>query len=147
MDKKVTEGSKVTVHYVGKLDDGNEFDNSYVRNAPLTFEVGKGQMIPGFESALLNREENEKFEVKIPKDQAYGDYSEANLHEIEKQTLLQGNSEIPPIGSQLQGTRPDGKTFLCVLKEVKEETAVLDMNHPLAGKDLNFSIEILNISN
>jgi len=145
MNKKVTEGSKVTVHYVGKLDDGNEFDNSYTRKAPLTFEVGKNQMIPGFESALLNREIKEKFDVKIPKDQAYGDYSKENIHEIKKDQLLQEGQEVPPVGSQLQGTRPDGKTFLCILKEIKEETAVLDMNHPLAGKDLNFSIEIVDV--
>ena len=146
MSQKITEGSKVTVHYVGKLDDGNEFDNSYTRNSPLTFELGKNQMIPGFESALLNREVNEKFDVKIPKDQAYGDHSEENMHEIKKEQLLKEGQETPPVGSQLQGTRPDGKTFLCILKEVKDETVVLDMNHPLAGKNLNFSIEVVDVA-
>lgn len=143
MNQKVKEGNKVTVHYIGKLDNGSEFDNSYSRNVPLTFEIGKNQMIPGFESAVLNREVAEKFKVKIPKDQAYGEYLESNVQEIPKEQL--NLPDDVPMGIQIQGTTPDGKQFLCILKEVKDNTAFLDLNHPLAGKDLNFDIEIVGI--
>lgn len=144
MDQKVKEGSKVTVHYIGKLDDGNEFDNSYVRDTPLTFEVGKNDMIPGFESAVLNRGLSEKFNVMIPSDQAYGEYLDENLKQITKEQL-----NLPddiPLGSQIQGTTPDGTQFLCILKDVVGDVATLDLNHPLAGKNLNFEIEILEIA-
>tara|TARA_R110000772_G_scaffold2410_1_gene8298 strand:- start:24878 stop:25336 length:459 start_codon:yes stop_codon:yes gene_type:complete len=143
MNQKVREGSKVTVHYIGKLDNDSEFDNSYTRNTPLSFEVGKNEMIPGFESAVLNREVNEKFTVKIPSDQAYGKYSEENIQEVPKEQL--NLPDDVPMGIQIQGTAPDGKQFMCILKEVKDNSAFLDLNHPLAGKDLNFDIEILEI--
>lgn len=145
MSEKVKEGSKVTVHYIGKLNDGKEFDNSYQNNSPLTFEVGKNEMIPGFESAVINREVNEKFHVTIPKSEAYGDYSEENIQEVSRKNL-----DFPddlPYGTQIQGTTPDGQNFLCVLKEMNDTSAFLDLNHPLAGQDLNFDIEILNIEN
>lgn len=143
MSQKVKEGSKVTVQYIGKLNDGKEFDNSYQNNTPLTFEVGKNEMIPGFESAVLNREVNEKFNVTIPKSEAYGEYSEENVQEVPRENL-----NLPddlPYGTQIQGTTPDGQNFMCVLKEMNDTSAFLDLNHPLAGQDLNFDIEILNI--
>ena len=144
MSNKVKEGSVITVHYVGKFEDGNEFDNSYTRNTPLKFEVGKNQMIPGFESAVINREINEKFNVKIPSDQAYGEYSDEYIKEVPKDQL--NLPEDAPLGIQIQGTTPDNQQFLCTLKDIKEDVAYLDLNHPLAGKDLSFDIEILEIA-
>ena len=143
MSQKVKDGSKVTVHYIGKLTDGNVFDNSYTRNTPLTFEVGSNQIIPGFESAILNRTIDEKFKVIIPKDQAYGEYSEDNIKPIPKKQL--NSEEELPIGAQVQGTTPEGHSFICTIKEYVGDDALLDMNHPLAGKDLEFEIEILGI--
>lgn len=143
MSQKVKEGDTVTVHYIGKLENGAEFDNSYNRNSPIKFEVGKNEMIPGFESAVLNRSVDEKFKVIIPKDQAYGEYSEENLQEVSKEQLNLPEGASP--GIQIQGTTEDGRQFLCVLKEILEDTAILDLNHPLAGKDLNFDIEIVSI--
>ena len=143
MSQKVKEGSKVTVHYIGKLNDGKEFDNSYSNNTPLTFEVGKNEMIPGFESAVLNREVKEKFNATIPKSEAYGEYSDENVQEVPRENL-----NLPddlPYGTQIQGTTPEGQNFMCVLKEMNDTSAFLDLNHPLAGQDLNFDIEILNI--
>jgi FKBP-type peptidyl-prolyl cis-trans isomerase 2 len=144
MNQKVTENSKVTVHYVGKLDDGNEFDNSFSRKTPLTFEMGKSQIIPGFESAVMNREVNEKFNIKIPKSEAYGDYSESNVHEVPKDTIGKDNANAE-IGTQLLAEKPDGSKFMCIIKDIKDDKVVLDMNHPLAGQNLNFDIEILTI--
>lgn len=143
MDQKVTEGSKVTVHYIGKLEDGSEFDNSYSRNAPLTFEIGKSEIITGFETAVINRQVNEKFDVLIPKDEGYGEWSEENVKEVPKEQL--NLPDDVPLGTQIQGTTPDGNNFLCILKEINDTSAFLDLNHPLAGKDLNFSIEILGV--
>lgn len=144
MSQKVKEGTVVKVHYVGKYDDGNEFDNSYKSNRPIVFEVGKNQMIHGFESAVINRDINEKFNVKIPSDQAYGEYSDELVKEIPKQQLGLPDEQLS-IGTQIQGTTPDNQHFICTLKEIKGDTAYLDLNHPLAGKDLNFEIEILEI--
>jgi peptidylprolyl isomerase len=143
MSEKITEGTEVTVHYIGRFEDGSEFDNSYTRDTPLTFKVGENQMIPGFESAILNRESKEVFDVTIPPKEAYGDYSESNVHEVPLEKI--NLPENAPVGSKIEGTAPNGEKFLCTLKEVKESVAVLDLNHVLAGKNLNFKIEILDI--
>ena len=141
MSERVKEGSEVTVHFVGKLDNGTEFDNSYAKNTPFTFTVGNGQVIQGFEDAVLNREIEEKFSVKISKEQAYGEYSEDHIHEIPKE---QANiPEDTPLGSHIEGTAPDGNKFICRLKDVNDDVVTLDLNHPLAGENLNFEIEIL----
>lgn len=140
---KITEGSEVTVHYIGKFEDGSEFDNSYTRNTPLTFKIGENQMIPGFESAVLNREIKEVFDVTIPPSEAYGEYSEKNIHEVPLEKL--NLPEDAPMGSKIEGTAPNGDKFLCTLKEIKEDVAILDLNHVLAGKNLNFKIEIVDI--
>ena len=143
MSEKITEGAEVTVHYIGKFEDGSEFDNSYTRKSPITFKVGANQMIPGFESAIINRSKGETFEATIPPAEAYGEYSESNVHEIDLEKI--NLPENAPIGSKIEGTAPNGEKFLCILKEIKENKAVLDLNHVLAGKNLNFKIEIVDV--
>lgn len=143
MNQKVKEGSVVTVHYKG-TENGQIFDSTEGR-APFVFTVGNGEVIPGFESSVLGREINEKYSVFIPKDLAYGEYSDANIQEInrDKESFPDGT----PIGSRIQGTAPDGRTFYCFLKDMNEEKVFLDLNHPLAGKDLNFDIQIVSVEN
>ena len=145
MSEKIKKGSVVSLHYIGKLDNGSEFDNSYTKVTPLKFKVGDNGMIEGFEDAVLGKELNDKFNIKIPKEKAYGDYLKENVQEVPKEQLnLPSDAEL---GMQIQGTAPDGKTFLCVLKEITETSVFLDLNHPLAGENLNFDIEILSIEN
>lgn len=144
---KIEEGKKVTVHYIGKLNDSNtEFDNSYTRNQPITFTIGNNEVIKGFESAVMNRDVDDKFEVMIPKNEAYGDYEEANIQTVDMDKLGLEESSLF-IGGQLEATTNDGKKFMCLIKSINEseKKVELDMNHPLSGKDLSFEIEIIGV--
>lgn len=142
--KRIEEGSEVTLHYIGKLEDGSEFDNSYLTEKPLTFKIGEVNIIPGFESAIMGREKSEKFEVTVPCSEAYGEYTEENVQTIPKDKI--DLSDETPIGSKIEGTTPNGEKFICTLKSMDDKTVTLDVNHPLAGKDLEFQIEILDVA-
>jgi peptidylprolyl isomerase len=144
---KIQEGNKVKLHYEGKLDDGTVFDTSYGRE-PLVVTMGEKQVIEGFENALANRDfenngNSDKFEVQIPKDQAYGDFSNERVHEVKLEQLPEEGRKV---GATLNANT-DGKTLFCTVQEINEESnlAKLDFNHPLAGKNLTFKIEILEV--
>ncbi|MCC5916455.1 MAG: peptidylprolyl isomerase [Cryomorphaceae bacterium] len=136
-------GDAVKVHYTGTLNDGSIFDSSEGKD-PLEFTLGQGQMIPGFEQAVLGMSVGDKKEgVNIPSAEAYGDPSDEMVIEVPKENVP---AEInPEVGQQLAVTRPDGQPMPVIVKEVKDEAIVLDANHPLAGKDLNFAIELVSI--
>ena len=140
---KVKDNDKVKVHYTGKFKDGQVFDSSLERE-PLEFEVGKGQMIPGFEKAVVGMEKGEKKEVNLSPDEAYGEKREELTQEINKDQLPEDLE--PKVGMQLQSKTPDGKEFRVTVAEVKDEAIVIDANHPLAGKDLVFEIELVDIA-
>lgn len=135
-------GQAVKVHYTGRLEDGSVFDSSQGRE-PLAFTLGNGQMIPGFEEAVLGMSIGEVKEASIPCSQAYGERSNDLILEVPK---AQVPADITPeVGMQLainDGTnsRP------VVVSAVDDEKIVLDANHPLAGKDLTFEIELVEIS-
>jgi FKBP-type peptidyl-prolyl cis-trans isomerase SlpA len=140
---KVTEGATVEVHYTGKLEDGTIFDSSIERE-PLKFTLGQGQLIPGFETGILDMAVNDKKIIFIPSDQAYGQRQEEMLHEVKKDQLPK---EITPsIGMPLMSQTPEGQEMHFIISEIKEESIVVDGNHPLAGKDLTFEIEVLSIA-
>lgn len=141
---KIEKGNKVKVHYVGKLDNGNEFDNSYNREEPLEFIVGDGQLIQGFEDGVVGMEVGEKKEVNLSPDQAYGDRIEEAVSSVDKSNFPP--SYIPVVGETVQGRTESGLPIIAVIKEVKEHEIVLDMNHPLAGENLNFKIEVIDIN-
>ncbi|MFT4060927.1 MAG: peptidylprolyl isomerase [Edaphocola sp.] len=139
---KVKAGDTVNVHYHGTLSDGTTFDSSEGR-APLTFVAGSGQVIKGFDDAVLDMEPGDKKTVNIPVEQAYGPAAEENFIEFPK-------TEFPPemkpeVGMQLHLSDNQGHQFPVVVSEVKEDTVVLDANHPLAGKDLTFALELVSI--
>lgn len=139
---QVKENDTVKVHYTGKLTDGQVFDTSEGKE-PVEFTLGKGQLIPGFEKGLLDMKVNEKKTITIPKEEAYGDPREDLIQEVEKNQLPQ---EIQPeVGMGLVSRTPDGREMNLVVAEVKEETIVVDGNHPLAGKDLVFDLEVVEI--
>lgn len=140
---KVTNGATVEVHYTGRLTDGTIFDSS-VEREPLKFTLGQGQLIPGFETGILDMEVNDKKIILIPSAQAYGDRHEEMLHEVQKSQLPQ---EIKPeVGMPLVSHSPEGQEMHFIIAEVKEESIIVDGNHPLAGKDLTFEIEVLSIA-
>lgn len=140
---KVKENDKVKVHYTGKLTTGQVFDSSRERE-PIEFEVGKGQMIPGFENAVMGMEKGEKKEVTLKPDQAYGERNDQLTQEIPNNQLPEGLE--PKTGMQLESKTPDGRQFRVTIAEVKENSIIIDANHPLAGRDLVFEIELVEIA-
>lgn len=138
----VTENDTVKVNYTGKLSDGQIFDSSEGRE-PLEIELGQGKLIPGFEKALHNMKVNEKKTFNIPFGEAYGDVRSELIQEVPKTALPP--ELTPEVGMGLTSTTPDGKEMPLVIKEVKSTSIVVDANHPLAGKDLTFEVELLEI--
>jgi peptidylprolyl isomerase len=141
---KVKNGDSVKVHYIGTLNDGNEFDNSYKRGSTLDFQVGGGQMIKGFDDALVEMEVGEKKTINVKPEQAYG-------HRIEEAIMIVSKEHFPPDfeaieGDMVQGTTETGQPVNALIIEVQENDIVLDMNHPLSGEELNFEIELVEIS-
>ena len=139
---QVKQNDTVKVHYTGKLADGQVFDTSEGKE-PIEFTLGQGQLIPGFEKGLLDMKINEKKTVNIPKEEAYGEPRAELVQEVEKSQLPE---EIKPeVGMGLVSKTPDGQEMNLVVSEVKEDTIVVDGNHPLAGKDLVFDLEVVEI--
>ncbi len=141
--QQVKSGDKVKVHYHGKLTNGETFDTSEGRD-PLEFTVGKGQVIKGFDDALLEMKVGDKKTVEIPVNDAYGPHQENMVVEYPKQEFPADMT--PEIGMQLNMSDNQGNNFPVVITELKEEVVVLDANHPLAGKDLVFDLELVEIS-
>jgi len=135
-------GDTVQVHYTGKLSDGTVFDSSAERE-PLEFKLGEDQMIPGFEKAVRGMKVGEKKTVTIPAKDAYGTRNNNLVEEASRQELPNGFE--PKVGGQLQGTHTDGTTRIYTITKVTDTTVTLDANHPLAGKDLTFEIELVAI--
>ena len=135
-------GDTVNVHYTGKFDDGEVFDTSKGRD-PLKFTVGEGMVIPGFEKAVIGMSAGESKTFRIPKEEAYGPAREELKFSVEK-TKFPENFE-PQVGQCLEVHREDGQIMNVVVAEISEQTVMLDANHPMAGKDLNFDIELVEI--
>lgn len=139
---QVKENNTVKVNYTGKLADGQVFDSSEGRE-PLEFTLGQGQLIPGFEKGVIDMKLNEKKTITIAKEEAYGDVNEQLIQEVEKAHLPQDMA--PEVGMGLVSKSPDGQEMNLMVVEVREESIVIDGNHPLAGKELIFDLEVLEI--
>ncbi len=143
--KTVERGDKVVLHYVGTLDDGEQFDNSKNRGAPVEVEVGSGNLIVGFENAVIGMHVGQKKTVNLVKEDAYGDINPAAVVTVPKEGFP---SDFPfdKKGVVVPLRNEDGQEFFGRLKDVGEETVVVDLNHPMAGKNLNFDIELVGIT-
>lgn len=139
---QVKENSTVVVHYTGKLTDGQIFDTSEGKE-PAEFVLGQGRLIPGFEKGLMDMKLNEKKTISIAKDEAYGEVNEALIQEVPKTQLPQDME--PKVGMGLVTQTPDGQEINLMVIDVKEESIVVDGNHPLAGRDLVFDVEVVEI--
>ena len=139
---QVTVNSKVKVHYTGKLANGEVFDTSDGKE-PIEFTLGQGQLIPGFEKGLIDMKLNEKKTINMTKDDAYGEVNETLIQEVKKTDLPQDME--PKVGMGLVSKSPEGQEINLMVVEVKEETIVIDGNHPLAGRDLIFDLEVVEI--
>ncbi len=138
-----TEGSKVTIHYTGRLDDGTVFDSSRDRD-PLEFEVGSGQVIPGFDGAVEGMEAGDEKTVTIPAVDAYGPRRQELVLDVPGEQLP--DELEAEVGQQLQMQTPDGQTFQVTVVDVDDEGVKVDANHPLAGKDLTFDILVVGVA-
>jgi FKBP-type peptidyl-prolyl cis-trans isomerase 2 len=136
-------GDTVKVHYTGKLNDGTVFDTSADRS-PLEFKVGEGQLIPDFEKAIVGMSPGETKTVQIPSDKAYGPRREEMVLEVGKTEFPEGLE--PRIDQRLQVRHQDGQVFEVTVTAVSEASVKLDANHPLAGKDLTFDIQLAEIA-
>lgn len=139
---EVKAGDTVHLHYTGTLLDGTSFDSSEGRE-PLAFEVGSGQIIPGLDVAIPGMKVGDKKIVKIGADDAYGQSNPEMRQAVPREGIP---ADIPlEVGLQLQMQTPDGQAMPVTIVEVDDATVTLDANHPLAGKDLQFDIELVKI--
>lgn len=140
--QQVKKGDTVKVHYHGKLTNGTTFDSSEGRE-PLEFEVGGGMVIPGFDDGVTGMAIGEKKTVHIPADQAYGPKQEEMIMEFPRDRFPE--DMVPEVGMQLNMSNGSGQNFPVTIAEVREAVVVLDANHPLAGEDLIFDLELVAI--
>jgi peptidylprolyl isomerase len=140
--KMANDGDSVSVHYTGKLEDGTVFDSSLERE-PLEFTLGEGTLIPGFEEAVRGMHVGQSKTVTIPPEEAYGPYLDEMVLVIEREQLPPELN--PAVGQQLQMQQQDGRVIVVLVTDISETTITVDANHSLAGKDLIFDIELLEI--
>jgi FKBP-type peptidyl-prolyl cis-trans isomerase 2 len=136
-------GDTVQVHYTGKLEDGTVFDSSAERD-PLQFTIGGQEIIPGFEQAVIGMSPGESKTEKIPVEQAYGPHREEMVLEIDRQQIP---PELEPeVGQQLQIQQAPGQVVPVIVTDISDSSVTLDANHPLAGENLVFDIQLVAIA-
>lgn len=135
-------GDTVRIHYTGKLEDGTPFDSSEGRD-PLEFALGGGQVIPGFDNAVEGMAVGEKKSVTVPPEEAYGPRHDQLIQDVPKSQLP--DDLTPAVGMQLQTQSESGDVVRLAVTAVDDESITVDGNHPLAGKALNFDIELVEI--
>ena len=136
-------GDTVAIHYTGTLTDGSQFDSSEGRD-PLRFTLGSGQIIAGLDAAITGMSQGEKKSVTIAAAEAYGDHRPEAVQAVPRAQIP---AEIPlEVGGGLQVQTPDGQTIPVTVTSVTDEEVTLDANHPLAGKDLTFAVELVEIA-
>ena len=136
----IQNGNTVRVNYTGKLADGTIFDSS-INREPLSFTIGSGQIIQGFEDSLINKKAGDNFTVIIPAVKAYGEYKDDLCTNVPN-AQLPGKVEV---GTELQAMGENGYPINVIVKELHDDYVIIDANHPFAGKDLTFDIQILSV--
>jgi len=142
MEMAIKKGDIIKVEYEGKLEDGTIFDSTELNEGiPLKFEVGAGQLIPGFDNAVVGKESGDEFDIMLHPTDAYGEIDPVLAQTISRDDFPE---EIEPEpGMMLRVNAPNGAYSIAWIKDVDDEFVTIDMNHPLAGKILNFKIKIL----
>jgi FKBP-type peptidyl-prolyl cis-trans isomerase 2 len=139
----VKQGDVVRVHYTGKLTSGEQFDSSQGR-APLEFTVGEGQMIAGFDAGVVGMAIGDKKVLNIPASEGYGEWDEENTIPFPKENIP-ADLKLEP-GMELTMRNSDGQPFNVTVREILDDTIILDANHMLAGKELVFDVELMEIN-
>ena len=134
-------GTKVKVHYTGTLSDGEVFDSSEGKD-PLEFTIGEKQVISGFENGIKDMKLNDEKTIKINPSEAYGEMQEQLIVKIPREKF----PEKIEAGGRLVLKGPEGQSIPAVITEVKEDSVTIDLNHPLAGKELTFKVKIIEIN-
>lgn len=141
--QKVENGMYVSVTYTGTLENGEVFDSN-AGQTPLEFQIGSGQLIKGFEDAVMGMAVNEKKEFTLPPEDAYGEHNENQMHDFPRSQLPEGIN--PHVGDTLALATAEGRQVPARLVEMDDEKLTFDLNHPLAGKTLTFAIEVVGVS-
>jgi len=139
---KAQNGNTVKVHYTGTLDNGTQFDSS-IGTDPLEFEIGEGMLLPMFEEAVIGLAPGENINVKIPAAEGYGLRNEDLVIKIERAKMPK--TLIPEIGMKLQMKTKEGEPVVLSIVEIQTDYILVDANHELAGLDLNFKIDLVEI--
>lgn len=138
-------GDTVRVHYTGAFDDGTVFDSSREADDPFEVTLGNGEVIPSFEKGLEGMRVGEKKAIRIPAVDAYGEYQPHMVQQFDRSEIQM--DEEPKIGMEIQAETDDGRSaFVLVVTELNGNKVTLDGNHPMAGKDLNFELELIGIN-
>jgi peptidylprolyl isomerase len=141
----IKKGDNVSVHYTGTLEDGTVFDSSKKHDQTLDFEVGSGQLIKGFDEALIGMKIGETKNVTLKPEEAYGEHNQQLIQEVPKEAAK--NIPDPKEGMIIGLQGPQGQNLQATITKVEEETITFDLNHPLAGKTLNFEITVESVNN
>jgi len=136
-------GDSVKVHYTGRLENGQVFDSS-IERAPIEFKLGDKRVITGFENAVVGMSPGESKTISLKCDEAYGPHLEELVTSVDREQFPQHIS--PEIGQQLEIQSEEGFEAIVTVVDVNESMVTLDANHPLAGKDLTFDIELIDVS-
>ena len=139
----VAEGSVVTLHYKGTFSDGTQFDSSYDRGEAIEVQVGGGQLIKGFENALIGMKAGQTKQVALSPSEAYGDKNPEAFSTVQRNQFPEDYVFVE--GSPVQGATEDGRPIFATIASFTDTDVTLDLNHPLAGKELNFDIEVTNL--
>lgn len=137
----IASGSKVSIEYTLTLGDDQVIDSN-VGGQPLVYTQGSGQIIPGLENALVGKKIGDSLKVEVSPEEGYGPVNQEAIIEVDVNNLP---AEARKTGMQVQGQTPDGQTVQAQVVEMRDQTAILDFNHPLAGKTLHFAVRILEI--
>ena len=140
----IKKGDKIKVEYTGTFVDGEVFDSSEKHGKPLEFEVGAGQMIKGFDAAVLGMEKDEEKEITLKPEEAYGETNPQMIQKFPRDQFPK--DQEPKAGMMLMLRTPDNQQMMATIKEVGDQEITLDMNHPMAGKTLNFKLKIVEVS-
>lgn len=139
------EGKKVKIHYVGTLDDGTQFDSSVDRGEPIEFVCMSGQVIAGFDEAVKDMEVGEKKKIRLEPKDAYGEVDEELIQTVPYDIFPQA-ADLPPVGEMIFLSAADGSPIPATVKECNPDGfVVIDMNPPMAGKTLNFDLELVSV--
>ncbi|MBN1806397.1 MAG: peptidylprolyl isomerase [Sedimentisphaerales bacterium] len=140
--EKAKSGDTVVIHYTGKLDDGSIFETSEDQE-PLLLTIGENDTIQVLEEAIVGMKPGDTKTLKIPAADAYGPYNKKLVKTVSRSVLVKGIE--PKIGQELQATRMDGRKVTVTVKEITDKSVTFDENHPLAGQDLTFDVQLMEI--